>query len=112
MFLLCNHHFRPQQGDAITFSWHFVGIGEEKCFHDGVELPECESPMRVTANDVSSADTTHTFQVKFVDVCGATKTVDYKYTQRVRANLCFHMPAVSLRGRLGSVPEVFQRGMR
>lgn len=71
-----------EQGDAITFSWHFVGIGKERCFHDGVELPECESPMRVTANDVSSADTTHTFQVKFVDVCGEKKTVDYKYTQR------------------------------
>jgi hypothetical protein len=77
-------NFCLQQGDAITFSWHFVGIGKERCFHDGVELPECESPMRVTANDVSSADTTHTFQVKFVDVCGEKKTVDYKYTQRVR----------------------------
>jgi hypothetical protein len=83
---VCTDHLCSQQGDAITFSWHFVGIGEEKCFHDGVELPECASPMRVTANDVSSADTTHTFQVKFVDVCGEKKTVDYKYTQRVSPN--------------------------
>lgn len=36
-----------QQGDSITFSWHFVGIGEEKCYHDDVELPECGSPMKV-----------------------------------------------------------------
>lgn len=78
--------YAVQQGDAITFSWHFVGIGEEKCFHDGVELPDCESPMKVTANDVSSESTTHTFQVKFVDVCGNTKTADYKYTQKVSSS--------------------------
>jgi hypothetical protein len=73
-----------QQGDAITFSWHFVGIGKEQCFHDGVEMSECASPMRVMAKDVSSADTAHTFKVKFTDVCGETKTADYKYTQKVR----------------------------
>jgi hypothetical protein len=39
--------------------------------------------LQVTANDVSSADTEHTFQVKFVDVCGNKKSADYKYTQKV-----------------------------
>lgn len=76
--------FCLQQGDAITFSWHFVGIGKEQCFHDGVEMSECASPMKVMAKDVSSADSTHTFKVKFTDVCGETKTADYKYTQKVR----------------------------
>lgn len=76
-----------QQGDAITFSWHFVGIGKEQCFHDGVEMSDCASPMKVMAKDVSSADSTHTFKVKFTDVCGETKTADYKYTQKVRG-LC------------------------
>lgn len=145
-----------QQGDTITFNWQFVGIGQEQCFHDDIELPECESPMsvsvdtqaycvmstmfghlksvrrvgcgwqnakhpamavsasenmhvapkpsqrllltvtarafvcvcvlavlQVTAKDVSSAATSHTFTVKFTDVCGNTKVADYKYTQKV-----------------------------
>lgn len=42
---------RSQQGDTITFSWQFVGIGEERCYHDDVELPECKSPMRVCPRD-------------------------------------------------------------
>lgn len=36
-----------QSGDSITFSWHFVGIGKEQCFHDGEELQECSSPLQV-----------------------------------------------------------------
>lgn len=66
-------------GDAITFSWKFAGIGKEKCFHDGVELPECSSPMKVVANDVSKSE--HKFRVEFVDVCGNTKDAEYAYTQ-------------------------------
>lgn len=46
--------------------------------------------MKVTANDVSSDHTFHTFQVKFTDVCGNTKTADYKYTQKVRG--CMAVP--------------------
>jgi hypothetical protein len=41
-------HTHTQSGDPITFSWHFVGIGEAKCFHDGVELPKCASGMEVS----------------------------------------------------------------
>lgn len=39
--------------------------------------------LQVIAGDVSNADTTHTFTVKFTDVCGHTKVADYKYTQKV-----------------------------
>lgn len=42
---------RAQGGDAITFSWQFVAAGEEKCYHDGVEIlsTPCASPMIVVA---------------------------------------------------------------
>lgn len=52
-------------GDTITFTWRFAGIGSERCFHDGMELAECASPMQVEANDVSSGSTQHTFRVEF-----------------------------------------------
>lgn len=40
-----------QGGDTITFSWQFVAAGEEKCYHDGVEIlsTPCASPMDVVA---------------------------------------------------------------
>lgn len=36
-----------QSGEPITFFWQFAGIGQERCFHDDVEIPDCSSGVIV-----------------------------------------------------------------
>lgn len=70
-----------QVGDKITFSWQFVAAGEEKCYHDDVEVTAgCESPMVVTAKAFTGNVTTHNFSVVIKDVCGNTKFANFSYT--------------------------------
>lgn len=71
-----------QGGDAITFTWQFVAAGEEKCYHDGVEITAtpCVSPMIVAAKAFSSNVTHHNFSVVMTDVCGNSKTANFTYS--------------------------------
>ncbi|WIA16610.1 hypothetical protein OEZ85_013277 [Tetradesmus obliquus] len=71
-----------QSGEPITFFWQFAGIGQERCFHDDVEIPDCASGVIVQANDVSHNSQQHTFRVEFTDVCGNSKQAEYSYTQQ------------------------------
>eukprot|EP00878_Enallax_costatus_P028568 GHUV01030865.1.p1 GENE.GHUV01030865.1~~GHUV01030865.1.p1 ORF type:complete len:509 (+),score=149.61 GHUV01030865.1:466-1992(+) len=70
-----------KSGEPITFFWRFAGIGEERCFHDNTEIPNCKSGLVVQARDVSHDDKEHKFRVEFTDVCGNTKDAEYTYTQ-------------------------------
>lgn len=70
-----------QSGEPITFYWRFAGIGEERCFHDNVQIPDCKSGVVVQAKDMSHDAKEHTFRVEFTDVCGNTKDAEYSYTQ-------------------------------
>jgi hypothetical protein len=36
-----------QSGEPISFYWQFAGIGQERCFHDDVEIPDCASGVIV-----------------------------------------------------------------
>jgi len=73
--------FVMQAGDAITFSWQIVAAGEEKCYHDGVEVKtKCASPMVVAAKAFTANATSHNFSVVFTDVCGNTKFANFTYT--------------------------------
>lgn len=75
------HSLLLQSGEPITFYWRFVGIGEEQCFHDDVEIPNCKSGLVVQAKDVSHDTKEHKFRVVFTDVCGNSKDAEYTYTQ-------------------------------
>lgn len=70
-----------QSGEPITFYWRFAGIGQERCFHDDVEIPNCRSGLVVQAKDVAHDSKEHKFRVVFEDVCGNTKDAEYTYTQ-------------------------------
>ena len=70
-----------QAGDAITFSWQFVAAGEEKCYHDNVEVKTaCASPMIIAAKAFSANVTQHNFSVVITDVCGNTKFANFSYS--------------------------------
>ncbi|KAF6263487.1 hypothetical protein COO60DRAFT_412512 [Scenedesmus sp. NREL 46B-D3] len=71
-----------QSGEPISFFWQFAGIGQERCFHDDVEIADCASGVNVQANDVSHESQQHTFRVEFTDVCGNSKEAEYSYTQQ------------------------------
>lgn len=82
--LALSHHcfaFCLQSGEPITFYWRFAGIGQERCFHDDVEIPNCRSGLVVQAKDVAHDSKEHKFRVVFEDVCGNTKDAEYTYTQ-------------------------------
>jgi hypothetical protein len=36
-----------QSGEPISFYWQFAGIGQERCFHNDVEIPDCASGVIV-----------------------------------------------------------------
>lgn len=68
-------------GDAITFSWKFVGIkAAQNCYHGDTLIADCVSPLTVPALDVSAAGAKATFIVEFTDVCGSMKKAQYSYT--------------------------------
>jgi hypothetical protein len=70
-----------QAGDAITFTWQFVAAGEERCYHDGVEIltDPCVSPMVVKAKAFNANVTRHNFSVAITDVCGNIKHANFTY---------------------------------
>lgn len=73
--------FVMQVGDPIIFSWQIVAAGEEKCYHDGVEVKAaCASPMAIAAMAFTANVTSHNFSVVFTDVCGNTKLANFTYS--------------------------------
>lgn len=80
-FVPTAHGNALQAGDAITFSWQFVAAGQEKCYHDNVEVKTaCASPMILAAKAFSANVTSHNFSVVITDVCGNTKFANFTYT--------------------------------
>lgn len=69
-----------QAGDQIELGWEFYAVSEtQECYHDGQKLTACNSPMTITANNLTS-DTEHQFTVVMTDICGHQKNASYRYT--------------------------------
>lgn len=58
-----------------------MAAGEERCYHDDVEVSTpCASPMIVAAKAFSANTTKHNFSVVMTDVCGNVKMANFTYT--------------------------------